>query len=112
MAITVIQPPPTAPLAIEITASMWSDGSSAWPDGNTPLGGPGSSCYLATVTQDVNGAAIPCADGDDFKVNEYSVARCPAPLWVYIGDGTVYVATTNPPTSSITIRGLILRNVS
>ena len=95
-------------LDIQITASnpaMWSDGSSQWPGNNAPLGQSGT-CYLATVTSGTGVSS--CVDGDDFKPSEYSQARCPAPLWVYIGNATVYVATTTPPTENITIRGLVL----
>ena len=98
-------------LDITVTASnpaMWSDGSSAWPGGSAPLGQSGT-CYLATVTSGTGVSS--CVNGDDFKPSEWSQALCPAPLWVYIGTGVVYVATTNPPTASITIRGLVIHNV-
>lgn len=98
-------------LDIQITSAnpaMWSDGSSAWPGGSAPLGQSGT-CYLATVTSGTGVSS--CVNGDDFKPSEWSTARCPAPLWVYIGDATVYVATTEPPTNNITIRGLVIHNV-
>lgn len=98
-------------IEIQITSGDWDSGAD-WPSGaNTkPLGESLYTCDLAEITEDVNGDELDCAEGDDFKVSEYSQARCPAPLWVYVGDGTIYVATREEcsPSQSVTIRGLIL----
>ena len=95
------------PLDITITASEWHTGQS-WPGGGyAPLGETSLTCDRVTIT---SGIAYACADGDDFKPSEYSRSLCKAPLWVYIGTGTIYVATLDncAPTDSVTIRGLIL----
>lgn len=99
-------------LSISIPSSgtgSWSSGQN-WPGGSAPLGETASTCYKATVTEDVNSDLISCNEGDDFKVSEYNQALCPAPLYVYVGHDTIYVATTSAPSSDITISGLILHN--
>lgn len=95
-------------ISLSVAASAWQSGQ-AWP-GTRPLGESSSStCFLATITTDTSGNPISCKEGDDFKVNEYSQARCIAPLWVYVGNNTIYVATkSKAPTDSVSIRGLIL----
>lgn len=95
---------------IAIATTDWSQAGQPWPDGGHPLGtDSASTCYVASKSVMSDGTTpIVCADGDDFKVSEYSRTRCPAPLWIYVGTGVIYVATTTQPSQSITIRGLIL----
>ena len=94
-------------LNLTIATSAWQTGQS-WPGGSAPLGESSLTCDLATITSGTGVAS--CVDGDDVKVSEYSQSLCSAPLWVYIGNGTVYVATRDncAPSDSVTIRGLIL----
>lgn len=95
-------------LDIQVAVSDWQSGQ-PWPDGGViPLGESASTCYLATITRDVNGKIVPCESGGDFKPRAYSRELCPAPLWIYIGNQEVYVATTSPPTQTITIRGAVI----
>lgn len=82
----------------------------SWPSGSAPLGYSDLTCDLATLTTDASGNPIVCAEGDDFKLSEYDSGLCTAPLWVYVGTNTIYVAARNnkAPTSSVKISGVIL----
>lgn len=94
-------------ISLSIASTDWASGQS-WPSGSAPLGESSATCYLATKTTDANSNTISCADGDSFIVSEYDQAKCPAPLWVYVGANTIYIATTGTISQSVSIRGAIL----
>ena len=99
--------PRSSSLSLTIASSAWQTGQ-AWPSGSAPLGESSSTCDLATITSGTGVSS--CVEGDDIKVSEYSQSVCKAPLWVYVGTKTIYVATRNncAPSDSVTIRGLVL----
>ena len=88
------------------SAGGWSDGSSSWPS-PAPIGSSGT-CYKATLTTDANNNTIVCAEGDDFVVSDYTQSVCPAPLYVYVDDGEIIVATSKKPLGNVQIKGLVL----
>ena len=96
---------------VVFNVASWSNGV-YWPSGNGthPLGETDNVCSRAEVTQDADGNAIACADGDGFVVEEWSQSELPAPVWVYVDNNKIWVATRNlkTPSSQITIKGLIL----
>lgn len=96
---------------IVFNVAAWSN-DVYWPSGNGthPLGETANVCSRAEITQDADGNAIDCANGDGFVVTEWSQAKLPAPVWVYVDTGKIWVATRNTqtPSSQITIKGLIL----
>ena len=96
---------------VVFNVSTWSN-DAYWPSGNgtRPLGETANVCSRSEVTQDADNNAIVCSDGDGFVVEEWSKAKLPAPVWVYVDNNKIWVATRNTksPSSQITIKGLIL----
>ena len=81
------------PVTLTISSGDWVNDSD-WPLtlNNTPVAPIGVSdakCSLATISNSN------CADGDDFKLSDYSKSLLNYPMWVYIGQGTIYIATKN-----------------
>ncbi len=96
---------------VVFNVAAWTN-DAYWPSGNGthPLGETANVCSRAEITQDADSNAISCADGDGFIVEEWSQAKLPAPVWVYVDNNKLWVATRNTqtPSSQITIKGLIL----
>ena len=108
----------TNALASKLTATevvfnvaTWSN-DAYWPSGNgtRPLGETANVCSRAEITQDADSHAIVCSEGDGFVLEEWSMAKLPAPVFVYVDNNKIWVATRNTlmPSSQITIKGLIL----
>ena len=96
------------PVSLTITSADWVNDSD-WPliINNVPIppiGESAAKCSLATISN------ANCADGDDFKLSDYSKSLLQNSLWIYIGQGTIYVATKNngAPTATVVIDGVVL----
>ena len=77
----------------------------SWPGNITPIEESSLTCLLATKTNaDAN-------DDDTIYVTDYSKINCPSPLYLYVDDGYIYIATTTIITDDVTIKGLILHNI-